>query len=449
VGYVAALKSQADFESFLKKKSLDIQKGNEFSSAKLKDDFMVGWNSDVVIMVVNTMNYNRWNDNAAADTVNASLKELDELFSLKKENSIASIDKFNKLSAENTDAFFWLNAGSAVAAYPFVGMTKASDLIKDSYTAGTINFEKGAVTTNVEAYYNKDFINLIKKNSSSGLNLSLIENYPGNVNGFAAVSFNPKLFADVIRYIGMDGTANQFLQSQQFNLNIDEIAGAFKGDIAVVFSNLRKEEKTSTYYSGTYQTTVFNYLVTLPVGDKKMYDKLLTELVAKDLLEKQGDEYIPKSPGAMDTSVAFSIDNKGVIMASSKSLIQQYKSGSEKINLPDDVKKNFNGKVVSVYADIQSILSAQTITGSDSFYLTRAKQTFKDFSGFHDKLKDNFLSATYRLRTMNDQENSLVTILKFISDMNAHEKRENVMLDEVSPADTATKFTPPTIKKDN
>ncbi|MDR0792168.1 MAG: DUF4836 family protein, partial [Chitinophagaceae bacterium] len=93
VGYVAALKSQADFEAFLKKKSLDIQKGKEFSSAKLKDDFMVGWNSDVVIMVVNTENsYARWNDNAAADTVNASLKELDELFSLKKENSIASID---------------------------------------------------------------------------------------------------------------------------------------------------------------------------------------------------------------------------------------------------------------------------------------------------------------------------------------------------------------------
>ncbi|MDR0794336.1 MAG: DUF4836 family protein, partial [Chitinophagaceae bacterium] len=52
IGYVAALKSQADFEAFLKKKSLDVQKGKEFSSAKLKDDFMVGWNSDVVIMVV-------------------------------------------------------------------------------------------------------------------------------------------------------------------------------------------------------------------------------------------------------------------------------------------------------------------------------------------------------------------------------------------------------------
>jgi hypothetical protein len=176
----------------------------------------------------------------------------------------------------------------------------------------------------------------------------------------------------------------------------------------------------------------------------------MAELIDKDLLEKKGDEYIPKGPSAMDTSIAFGIDDKGVIVASSKSLIQQYKSGSGKINLPDDVKKNINGKVISLYADIQSILSAQLSSDRDGFSLTRAKQTFKDFSGVHDKLKDNFLFSNYRLRTMNEQENSLVTLLKFISDVAANEAatRYHNSPDDLVPEDTTTTFTPPVIKKD-
>jgi hypothetical protein len=277
----------------------------------------------------------------------------------------------------------------------------------------------------IESYYNKDLVNLIKKNPSPGLNSGIIENYPGNVNGFAAISFNPKLISEIIRFIGMDGTINQFLQGQQFNLNMDDIAAAFKGDIAVILSNLRQEEVNSEFNPGhTYKKTAVDYLVNIPIGDKKKYDKLMSELVAKGLLEQKDGQYIPKGAGA-DTSVAFSTDDKGIIVASSKSLIQQYKSGNSKVNLPTEVKRNIDGKVFSLYADLQSILLQVPSTGIDSFYSAKARQTFKDFSGFNDKLKDDFIYSNFRLRTMNDQENSLVTLLKYASDLSAYEKKED------------------------
>ncbi len=354
-GMVAILNKAAEFETFLKKKmpAAQLQKGDGFSYAILKNNFVAGWNEDVVI-VNNVMAYNTTSGEQTA-TASDAQKALTLLFTQKKEASLASVDQFQKTAGNKADLLFWSNSNSALSTVPMIGMSKASDLFKNTYTAGTVNFENGKVDMDITTYPNEVLSDTLKKYAGPKVDLSLLDHYPGAANGFALFSFDPKLLIAILDFIGIVPTANQFLQNQGFTL--DDITQAFKGDFAVVFSNITMEQKEIEGYK--YNAPAANIIISASIGDKAKYDKIIAQLANKGLMEKQPNgQYVPSFMAENPNGFTMYSDAKRLMFASNPALLQQYQSGSAKVSLPSGVYDKAKGSSTAFYVDIATILSA-------------------------------------------------------------------------------------------
>ncbi len=436
-GMVAALKNAGSFEAFLKKQdsNTEIKKGANFSYAVLKEGFTAGWNDDILIL--SNVSATK---SAASNEDAATQKQLTALFAQKEDESVASIDEFRNLSTEKADVLFWTNSSSSLASVPFIGMTKAADLFKDSYTAGLINFEEGKAVMNTNTYVGKDLKDILNKYSGSKLDLDLVEKYPYPVNGFALISFNPKIIAEIIQYIGFTPTVNQFFQ--QFNFTIDDLLKAFKGDFAFAFSDFGVTESTNEYNPRLkVKSPSAKLLFDARIGDKASYEKVVSALAEKGIMVKQGDQYLPKLMLDNPDGFAMQTDDKNVVVASDSSLLRLYKNGKGDANIPADIKDKVKGKSSALYVNIISILNAlpkDTINTPYAIQIENARHTFKNLVVTGENFDGKKITGSVELRMMNDKENSFVSIVKYFSSMATSLQavdlqRDRIDLDSTNP----------------
>jgi hypothetical protein len=417
MGVVAAMKSTSDFEAFLKKDhpSIDIKKTDTYSYAVLQDGFVAGWNSDVIVLS-NVFKTNHTDDNTSPQPGRpiASQKQLDALFTQKEDASVASIDKFRDLVTQSADMLFWSNSSNTIASIPFLGMTKAADLLTDSYGAGTINFENGKVKMVTKAYPGKDLSDILSKYAGPTVDMSMVNRYPAPVNGYALFSFNPQIIGAVIKFIGVDGMANQFLQQAGFSL--DDILNVFKGDFGIVFSDLGSAKKPNEFSPGdSVKTYGGKIILNATIADKKSYDKIASVLAAKGMMAQQNGQYVfPQMNG-----YTMNIDDKNLIIASDPELLREYKEGaSGKAGVPNDIAGRSKGSAVAFYIDIASLLKTVPAESPEATtMLNEAQQTFKNIIATSGNFNGKTVDGVFELNTVNDNENSLVLIIKYASVM--------------------------------
>ena len=429
-GIVGAMKDPAAFETFLKKEipTKTLQKGSNYTFEDLPDGSAVGWNSDVVVFSsVKNINLSGAG-NVQSNPADASEKELAILFSQKAEESIASTPEFKTLIADKSDMILWTNSSSILSSIPFLGMTKFSDLLKDSYTASTLNFEDGEVVVNSKSYSGKDLQNILSKYTGPEVDMGLVNKYPFPVNGYAVFSFNPQLIGAILKYGGVDGTANQYFQ--QMNFTTDDILKAFKGDFAVIFSNFGIITKPNEFSPGdTLKKPTAKLLVEATIGDKASFNKIMSSLVSKgEVREENGQYVIPNMFG-----LSINLDQDNLIVATDSTLLQTYKAGkSGNASIPSDVFNKSQGNSLAFYLDIGSMLNALTpdnspgesgTAGND--VLNTARATFKDVIADTKNFDGKSVNTTIELRTRNSKENSLVSMLKFFS---AVSKMNNIQI---------------------
>jgi hypothetical protein len=416
MGAVAVLKDASKFEEYLKKKypGMAIKKNSNYNTAVLQDGPTAGWNNDVVVLVYNYTPRNNFADSATTDTsaaANNSEQQLATLFALKTDESIASVDAFRDLIGEKADALFWQNSSGSVAAIPFVGMTKAADLLKDAYNAGTVNFEDGKAVATFKMFTSKALSDILKKYAGPTVDLSMVEKYPSSaIAGFASFAFNPKILVDVLQYSGLDAMVNQFLTKVGFNFTLADIASAFKGDFAIICSDISQQETAPDADMPSFKTrhTSARFLFNARVGDKAAYDKISTQLVAKGILLQQGDQLVLAEGGSMGTA---RINDKNVLLATDSLLLQQYSAGTGKADIPGDIKSKVKGKNFGMYIDIARLI--QAFPSHDSALTDMGLHTFKDFVATTDNFDGQNIKGNMELRTVNEKENSLASILKF------------------------------------
>ena len=427
LGVVAAMKSAADLEAFLKKDypSADIKKADNYSYVVLQYGFVAGWNGDVVILS-NVFNTGHSEDmaNPQTDRSIASQKQLDALFTQKEDASVASIGKFRDLVTQSADMLFWTNSSNTLASIPFLGMTKAADLLSNSYSAGTINFENGKVRMDTKYYLGKDLSDILSKYKGPTVDMSMVSRYPSPVNGYALFSFDPQIIAAIMKFIGLDVTANQFLQ--QIGLSLDDILNSFKGDFGVVFSDLGVTKKPNEFSPGdSIKSNSGKFIVNVTIGDKRSYDKVASALAAKGMMAQQNGQYVfPQMNG-----YAMEADDKNLIIASDADLLQQYKTGSSgRTGVPNDITDRSKGSSFVFYADIYSLLKNVPAESPESIeMLNEAQQTFKNFIATTDNYNGKTMDGVFELNTVNDKENSLVSIMKFASSAAGAMKAYNPM----------------------
>lgn len=446
LGAVAAVSSASKLEEYLKKQKPGIaitKAAGGYSEAKLGDEAVIGWNKDVVIVtsVTSSARYSEEGQAPAAGS-SSSTAQLAELFAQKPDASVTAIPAFKNFIKEKGDMLLWVNSSGSLAGLPQLAMMpKAAELAKDSYYGGVVNFENGKVVVSYNSYTGKVMSEIMKKHSSRALDIDLVTKYPsGNITGFAVVNFDPAILLDIVRFLGVETLANQTLTNAGMNFTLEDITKAFNGDFAAVASDFVAEEHEMPGFPGmkTSEPTL-KYLVNARVGDKAAYDKVCTALAGKGLLVKSGAAYLPAMPLG---KVVFVLDEKNIFIAADSVLLSQYKAGSGKAAIADNILSEIKGKSGAGYVDFTKIMSQIPAKGSDSASLNLVKATLKDLIITSDKYEGNILKGKFELRTTNEKENSLASFIKMGSAIAANEKaneaKRKALMDEMDvQADTA------------
>jgi len=351
-----------------------------------------------------------------------SQTQLTTLFSQKESASIASLDGFNDVLSKQDDIRFYTNSSAGFNSTAIPGMSKVNTLLDGSYTEGIIDFEKGKAIASTEFHPGKALADILKKYPSKEINTNIIKNYPDSLSGFGVVSFNPKVLIDILQYLGFDMMINGFASNVGFTLN--DIVNAFSGDIAVMFSKGSGQAMEDSV-QGTFKAThPNNFIASFTIGDKAAFNKVLTGLVSKNILTKNGDYYQLGEAGGHGFAIEVADDK--LIIASGTEMADAYKSSTQKSSLPQDVEKEINNKSMAFYVDINSLLNntdaeqPAAIHLHDKYFvfansMQAAKATFKNFLVTSDKSDGKTYKANFELNFVNDNENSLASLAKFIA----------------------------------
>lgn len=414
-GVVAAMKDASAFEAYLKKQPLvsGVEKGNNFSYAKINGKFTVGWNSEVIIVAgsEDTQNFRGDMGSGSSGSAGSDEQVLASLFALKDDESVSSIPEFRDLMNEKGDMLYWSNSGSAFGSIPLVGMTKISDLFKDSYGAGVVNFENGKVSSSFKSYSGKDLAAILDKYKGPQVDMSLVNQFPSPVEGYAAFSFNPQIVAEIIKYGGFESTVKEFMDKAGFSL--EDILKIFKGDFAVVFGGLGYEDVSYKFGDQDIKTKrmTANVIFNATIADKAAYDKVAAKLAENGLMEMRNGQYVPKKDGS---GIAWSMDGKNLVIATDSILLQQYLANKGNAAIPAAIADQSKGKAIAFYVDINKIATAFA-TDSSSSASKAAKETFNHIIATTDNFNGKFVEGKMDLKMMNEKENSLVSLVNFFA----------------------------------
>lgn len=427
ISALATLKDGSKLEAYIKKEKPDaeIKKEKEYSYAVTEGSNMVAWGNDMVIMMhyeksfANNMEYDsltgEYNFNTPVQD-DADLKaEMASYFSMKEGDAVASVPEFRELMQEKADASMWVNSSSSMESMP-IQLPKVKELFENNYTAATINFEDGKIVMDSKSYTSAALRDMFKKYPSPKTDLSLIETYPSsNINGFASLSFNPELISAIIKYLEVGGMIDGFMTNMMgANYTYNDMVKILKGDIAVVMSDFKMPEPNAegmTEENGA----PFKFLMNMPVGDAAQMNKLMDKLVEKQMITKVNGEY-KLIPSIAMLGFHLSADGKNIIIASDSLLATQYKAKTGKASLGSDVTKDFNGKNMVMYVNIESILNGIPMNPNEKEMMAlmpKAKETFKDMKGYSEYNNGKYTEGHFEFRMKNEKQNSLTSLLEF------------------------------------
>jgi hypothetical protein len=362
--------------------------------------------------------------------------EVDQLFHLKKDETVGTITAFNDLLKSNADVSVFMNPEPAYSAQATMMPANLKTLLADCYYTGAVNFEKGKVLVDGISYVGKDLAAIYKKYGNMEADLDMLEKYPSqNITGFMVYGFDFRMIGDIIKSTGLDGLANVGLQSS--GLTLDDILNAFKGQLVFVASDFEMKKKPSTYFEGDSLTQPYSkWVFAMKVGEKAAFDKVMSSPMLKGFFTKNGDSYVLAQdiPGAP----AISITDKLVSCASDTALLREYLAGTGKAGgLDNGFVSKIKGNPLGGYVNFEKIVPNIPVTDipvegrelADHF-----KDLLKDMTALSHSFDGKVQHSEIVLNFKNDKENSLVQLVnlgtetaKFLEDQKKKNSSEAIV----------------------
>jgi len=343
------IKNQSDFDQFNKNISEGTAtKDGDVSELTLKNNAVVGWKGNLFIYLMNAGNniYNlghlkdlmQMQNNNVPDERSVDFSALcKNLFSLKKDSSLAKNDKFASLLKETGDIHVYQNTDAIInnsSSMGMLGMLKLDAFIKGNSSTYTINFDNGKIDVSQKLFVSKELTDIVKKYMGNSVDMDMIKKIPSNnVLGLFASNFKPEGIVEMIKLTGVDGMINSYTQPMGFNL--DDFSKATNGKWLLAFSDLNIED--------SMRHPDFNYIFAAGIGNKASLQKILD--AAKKTTSQMGQ----------DSLVNYVMNDKLFVQSNHTSFANQYLNGNS--NTSFDFADKISGHPVAFYFDIHKLLS--------------------------------------------------------------------------------------------
>jgi len=445
---IVPLKNAANFKAFIKEKFPEavFSQKDKLNFVKFNANICMGWDEKTAIVSAATPNYDEWNSLPSAapvDMITIMTEDIEKTFSLDKEQSLASNDKFTKLQKENHDISFWLNYEGFINGMPqeqvgTAGMILASqkNLLKDVYIAGGLDFEKGKIVSDATYYFNSSIKGISEALEPKSISNDLLKRVPGQqMNLMMSYHFNPKGIVKVLETINMLPLATNALQSA--GLTLDDVTKAFSGDflLAVTDFSVASESKSYTMNGVSINQTApvpsFKASLSFKINDKASFDKIMQLAVNEEMLTSA-------APGTYNLGMFATLVTNGEYAAVSNDAAVAsafMQPGNSKFDVPSDVKDQPYGFYADIKNSVKSIPLDLIYGKEDTAVFHDGRMLLESISAYGGKIDGDHTKFHFEILFQDKGENSLMQLIRFSQKIAEAEMKQPDSIDEVIPQD--------------
>jgi hypothetical protein len=207
---------------------------------------------------------------------------------------------------------------------------------------------------------------------------------------------------------------------------MDDVTKTFKGDFAIVFSDITSSQQNYNYngmqFHGNRPSAKMVFTAT--IADTASYNKIVSKLAAQGVMEMKNGQYVP---AGMGNEFAWNMDGKNLTIASDTAVMQQYLAGHGNAAVPGSVANEAKDKAMVSYVDINKILQGLSANSSDKS-LDAAKATFGNALATATNFNGTYTDSNFQLNTVNGNENSLVSLIRFFASVSQKIQQEGQRL---------------------
>ena len=369
----------------------------------------------------------------------ATIAEMDSSFNLSKENSIAGNDRFENLEKAGHDitifvAYDALMDNAAMRnQMGSMSMMLNSSLWKNSAMATGVDFVDGKITADMLYYPSDSMHAVVMEMGKDDVSKDMLSRIPAEkLNMALGYHLSPEALKMILDKMGLTGMAN--LALMQKGLSVDDILGAFTGDMTLSVNDLKMEKGVAdTSMPADMRMPAsdmpkLNVVYAIKLKDRKKLDKLLGLLQSEmGIAPSAPNKY--SFPIGQDSVTAL-LDDNYIVVSNKIAVAQAFMAG--KGSTPELVKKEISSHPYGMVMDIQSLASVvpSDIGGNnkDSAILTDARNLFSTISMNGGDFKHNASTFHMELRFVNEKENSLMQLINFAQRIAAAQQKPVVVM---------------------
>jgi hypothetical protein len=355
----------------------------------------------------------------------ASLTALEALPKLAKEESLLTDSRFTKLAKSGHDVTTWVNYEQMMGAFSGLaggmGSMFGSKLYKNTAFALGTDFKDGKAEMEGWYYTSDELKEASVKMGSGRVSKEMVERLPKtNLAGFAAMGIPTESYQMLLDKMGLAGVANLALAAQ--GLSMEDLLGAFTGDVVASVNNLRVEAApVDTMYGMTARPgPAMDFVVALKLGKADKVAKLLKFLVDRKLMEQRSPNVYVATGTTGDDGVLM-LDAAYAVMARNPASAQAFLSGTDKKGLPEAAQEALTSSPTAFFVDLQQILTnlqpALASRDRDRQQMEAVRNTFANLSMSGGTFSADHFTYQARLNLVNPKDNALVQLMRFANRM--------------------------------
>ncbi|GAA4336461.1 DUF4836 family protein [Flaviaesturariibacter amylovorans] len=424
------------FEGFLKDadafakfagKDAPVKKDGDLSYLDKSGEGFVAWTGKQFICLMEMPNTNPMNPTAAPAPKDSLRKWAQAILATKGSDGLAEDKRYADLQKEEGDVHFWMNSGSFYnnLGGGMMSMLKVGSLMNGNVSTYSLSFVEGKIAVKMKQYYGKELTELMNKYKPKEVTEALVNRIPSNdVVAAFAMNWSPEAMTEIIKMAGIDGMANAFLG--RYNLSLQEIVGAFKGEMLFAVSDFKMEQKP-LFEGSTYMTTKpdAKMLFAASVTNKTAFEKLI------GAVEKE-------MPAAAATQVSFQVNNEWFAVGSAKEHVDAFLAGgTHKVAFADKIK----GHPFGLYIDLQKIMKvskgATTESPNAAAMMDASLAVWQDVLMIGGEYKDGVLTATAEVNLVDKKGNALKQMNAYLTKLHSLKPKRNPAQDMMEQGDVA------------